>query len=100
MRYGGFAMKRVIIYAVAAIFIVSLVALNAHGWRREYRTKQRGRSQSYTIKNPDKFKGCQSACQNKYGLDGAKCKTMEIDAKKTCRQNNRSCRAKCWNKYR
>jgi hypothetical protein len=93
-------MKRVIIYAVAAIFIVSLFALNAHGWRRENRTKQRVRSQSYTIKNPDKFKGCQSACQKKYGLDGAKCKTMEIDAKKTCRQSSRSCNANCWNKYR
>ena len=92
-------MKKVIIYAVAATFIVSVFALTAHGWRREYRTRQRGRYQSYTIKNPDRFKGCQANCQKKYGVDGATCKEMDFAAKKTCRQKSRSCNAKCWNKY-
>lgn len=92
-------MKKLLLFAVTAMLVIAAFAAEALGWRKEYRTWQRGRYQSYTIKNPDRFKGCQTACHKKYGVDGATCKTMAIDAKKACRQNSRSCNAKCWNKY-
>jgi len=93
------AMKRIITYAIAIAFIISLFVPSSHAWRREYRSHRRGHYQSYTIKNPDGLKNCQATCQKKYGIDGAKCKEMDTAAKKICRQSNRSCNAECWNKY-
>jgi len=95
----GNPMKRLLALAIVAIFVIAAFAFEARAWRRDYRMHQRKHYQSYTIKNPNRFKGCQETCQKKYGVDGAKCKRMDTADKKTCRQNNRSCNANCWNEY-
>jgi hypothetical protein len=95
----GITMKKLLALAIASIFVIAAFASEADAWRRGYRKRQRTRYQSYTIKNPDRFKGCQTSCEKKYGKEGATCKELPLEEKKACRQKSRSCNAKCWNKY-
>lgn len=92
-------MKKLLMLAIAATLIAAVFPPDADAWRRGYRTRQRQRYQTYTIKNPDRFKGCQASCEKKYGKEGATCKDLPLEEKKACRQKNRSCNATCWNKY-
>jgi len=97
LLHRGSAMKKVIIYAIAATFIVSLFALDSHGWRRRHYYRHHKRTQKG---NTTKLQSCQASCDAKYGADGKKCKDLPLEEKISCREKGRSCRAKCWNKYR
>jgi len=94
-------MKRVIVFAITATFILSMLAVDSYAWRRRQHYQHHKHSQkSSNQKKAAKLQSCQAKCDAKYGADGKKCKNLPLEEKITCREKGRSCRAKCWNKYR
>ncbi len=66
---------------------------------RHCRNRQQHHHRNYE-NYAQRYRQCEHACHQRYGIDGEKCLDLSVDKKKKCRLEYRACYKDCWNDYR